>query len=150
MPLLNYTTTVAVDKTVAEIQRILVAHGARSIRLDYEAGNPSALSFLIETRFGPRSVRLPANVEALWKVMTAQHKEGKIPRRFVSREQAARVAWRIVKDWLQAQLAIIETEMVGFDEVLLPYLLDERTGKTVYQVLSANRLALPPGTAAGE
>lgn len=39
-----------------------------------------------------------------------------------TRAQAERVAWRVIKDWIAAQLAIVETQMVELDQVMLPYL----------------------------
>lgn len=143
MAILNYTTTIAADKTLAEIQRILATHGARSIIMDYDGnGNPTAVEFMVKTQYGERGFRLPANVEAVFKVLTNQNRAGKVPRRFVTKEQASRVAWRIAKDWLEAQMAIIEAEMVTMDEVFLPYMIHE-TGKTFYQVMIGNRLMLP-------
>ena len=58
------------------------------------------------------------------------------------REQAFRTAWRIIKDWGEAQLALLETEMVDFEEVFMPYILSGR--ETLYQALSEGRVkALP-------
>lgn len=37
-------------------------------------------------------------------------------------EQAERVAWRVAREWLLAQLAIIEAQMATLDQVMLPYL----------------------------
>lgn len=60
MPLLNYTTTVNVYKTLGEIQIQLVKHGAKKIMQDYDdAGHIAALSFLVDTPTGPRGIRLP-------------------------------------------------------------------------------------------
>jgi hypothetical protein len=141
--LLNYTTTIAVDKTLTEIQRVLVKAGARSILTDYDGeGNPSALSFLIKTQFGDRSYRLPADIEAVWRVLTRQYDAGRVQRRFATREQAARVGWRILKDWLEAQLAIIETQMVTLDQVLLPYMQDQVTGQPIYELLVERNMKL--------
>ena len=47
------------------------------------------------------------------------------------REQAYRTAWRIIKDWVDAQMALLETEMVDFEEVFMPYILSGR--ETLYQ-----------------
>lgn len=58
-----------------------------------------------------------------------------------SQEQAERVAWRIVKDWLGAQLAILETEMVPVQQVFLPYFVN-RQGQTLYEVYSSGALML--------
>jgi hypothetical protein len=144
MAILNYSTTIGVGRTVGEIQDLLARRGARSILVDYDGqGNPTAIAFMIPTRFGDRGFRLPANIEAVWKVLTKQHQQGKVQRRFTTREQAARVGWRIVKDWLEAQMAIIETEMVSLEEIMLPYMTDQ-AGRTLFQVMEDRQLALPP------
>jgi hypothetical protein len=143
MPILNYTTTIAADKTLGEIQTILARHDASSILIEYANRQPVAVSFLAPTNHGPRGFRLPANVDAVAEVLERQARAGQVPKRFANREQAARVAWRIVKDWLEAQMAIIEAGMVTLDEVMLPY-LTEPDGRTLYQVMTERRLALPP------
>lgn len=96
MPLLNYTTKVDIYTTLGQIQGQLVKHGAKKILQDYDdAGRITALSFMIDTPLGPRGIRLPANVDAVHKVLTKQKVK-------CDREQAERVAWRIVKDWVEA------------------------------------------------
>jgi hypothetical protein len=148
MALLNYTTTIAVDKTLGEIQWLLARHGARSIMTTYDGqGNPTAIAFLVPTAFGDRGFRLPANIDAVWKVMTRQYERGQIQRRFCTKEQAARVGWRILKDWLEAQMALIETEMVSLDQVMLPYLVVDSSDRTLYEVMRGRQLALPAAKA---
>lgn len=140
--LLNYTTTVDVHRSVGEITGMLVTHGARSIMTDYdERGNPVAIRFLVPTQYGETGFALPANSEAVLKVLTRQKSAGKVPPRFVTREQAHRVAWRILKDWLEAQLAIIESEMVTIDQVMLPYRV-EPDGRSLYQVIVDDQVKL--------
>lgn len=147
MPLLNYTTRVSPEKTLAEIQRRLAAHGARGVMVAYGPDRVAeGVAFVVPTAFGDRSFRLPARAEAVERTLKDQHRRGKVPRRYVTREQAARVAWRIVKDWLEAQLAIVESGMVTLDEVMLPYMLNGRD-QTCYQALVEARLQLPgPGS----
>jgi len=57
------------------------------------------------------------------------------------RAQAERVAWRIVKDWVEAQLAILESEMVHLDEIFLPYMVNNN-GQTVFEIYRNNQLML--------
>lgn len=57
------------------------------------------------------------------------------------REQAERVAWRIVKDWVEAQMAILESEMVHMDEIFLPYMVNN-SGQTFFQAYRSNQLLL--------
>lgn len=135
MPLLNYTTKVDVYTTLGEIQRQLVNHGAKKIVQDYDdAGRIAALLFLIDTPLGPRGIRLPANVDAVLAVLQRQKVK-------CDRAQAERVAWRIVKDWVEAQLAILESEMVHMDEIFLPYMVNN-SGQTVFEVYRNNQLML--------
>jgi hypothetical protein len=61
--------------------------------------------------------------------------------RYSTPEHAERVAWRIVKDWLEAQLAIIKTEMVTLDQVMLPYMRGDN-GATIYEIYRDQQLAI--------
>lgn len=142
MPLLNYTTKVNVYTTLGEIQGQLVKHGAKKIMQDYDdEGRITALAFMVDTPGGPRGIRLPANVEAVHAVLTRQKVK-------CDREQAERVAWRIVKDWVEAQMAILESEMVQMDEIFLPYMLNS-AGTTVFEAYRNNQLALNGGATDG-
>jgi hypothetical protein len=142
MPILNYSTSIEVSKTMGEITGILVKAGARQILTNYDDnGRPLGLAFLCETQLGPRHFVLPVNADKVLKVLESQKiKES----RFRTPEHADRVAWRIMKDWVEAQLAIIETEMVTLDQVMLPYMRDEK-GHTVYDLYINEQLALPKG-----
>ena len=146
MGLLNYSTTVTVDKTLGEIMGALAIHGAKSVLVNYDGkAQPVAISFLVATAFGDRGFRLPANVEAVYKVMQRQADRGQMPPRFAKREQASKVAWRIIRQWLDAQLAIIDVEMTTLDQVMLPYLVVGQNGRTLYEAMVERRLELPPG-----
>lgn len=144
MPILNYTTDVPVDRTLAAITKLLVRAGARSISTNYDVdGVPTGVVFHAPTPLGPRVFSLPVNALKVEAVLRKQ----KVERRYQGAKHAERVAWRILKDWLEAQLAVIEAEMVSLDEVMLPYMWasveDERT---VYQLYVENSLpALPAG-----
>jgi len=144
MPLLNYTTQIEAIKTVGEIQGILAGHGAKSIKTDYDDGQVAALSFLVLTPHGEVGIRLPVDPDAVLKVLTQQNRLGKIPKRFINRAQAVRVAWRIVKYWVQAQMAILETEMVKMEQIFLPYVITD-SGKTLYEAMIDRHFQLGPG-----
>lgn len=139
MPILNYTTKVDVYTTIGAIQGNLVKHGAKKIVQDYDdSGKITALCFLIDTPCGPQGIRLPANAAAVQKVLEKQKVK-------CDMEQAERVAWRIVKDWVEAQMAILESQMVTVDQIFLPYMMNDQ-GQTVYELFRENRLQLTGGT----
>lgn len=139
MPLLNYTTKVDVFTTIGQIQGCLAKHGAKKIMQDYnDDGRIAALMFAIDTPMGLRGVRLPANTEAVLSVLHKQKVKA-------DRDQAERVAWRIVKDWVEAQMAILESEMVQLDEIFLPYMVNGN-GQTLFEAYRQNQLMLEGNT----
>lgn len=147
MALLNYSTTVAAEKTAGEIVRILVAHGAYQVLQDFDpaTGAVIALSWKVRTRNGDLPFRLPVKPEAVAKVLRKQYDQGLIHIAAIRDGQATRVAWRILKDWVQAQMALFEAGMVEFEEIFLPYLM-MAPGETLYQrMLTGGFKALGPG-----
>ncbi|MHC1695634.1 MAG: hypothetical protein AB9835_10285 [Eubacteriales bacterium] len=133
MPLLNYTTKIDVFTTLGEIQSQLVKHGAKKILQEYnDDGDLYALSFSINTPYGKRGIKLPANVDAVQRVLEQQKKRS-------DREHAERVAWRILKDWIEAQMAILESQMVQFDQIFFPYITNDE-GKTLYEAYRNSQL----------
>ena len=144
MALLNYSTSVPVERTVAKIMQSLVKAGARGIHHTYTDGVLTSLTFTVDAPFGSQAYTLPVNVAHVQAVLWRQ----KVQPRFRTTEHAARVAWRIVETWVAAQLALIETEMVGLDQVMLPYAHTDDAGTTLYQRFVEQRSAaalLPSG-----
>jgi hypothetical protein len=140
--LLNYTTTVPTSRTIGQVQGLLVEAGARQVMTAYDpVGRATGMAFVVETVLGPRHFTLPVRTEAVEAVLK---RDRKVPPRLKTPEQAERVAWRIVKDWLEAQLAIIRTEMVTLDQVMLPYMTNAE-GRTVFELYRDQQLALPAG-----
>jgi hypothetical protein len=147
----NYTTSIAEEKTVGEIMAILAAKGARSIRVDYDDQNrPDAVSFIILIQEQQIPFRLPCNFEGVYKAMSGEYKTWQASNRFKrnpeSMKQSRRVAWRIIKDWVAAQMALVEAEQATVAQVFLPYAM-AKDGVTMFErfvaSISADR-ALPP------
>lgn len=130
MALKNYTTTINANKTIGEIQEILSKHGANAIMTEYEDGEVVALSFKINTPNGEIGIKLPANIDKVMQVLKNQRRKNNQIKD--NREQATKVAWRIIKDWIDSQMAILETEMVQMEQIFLPYILNNK-GQTLYE-----------------
>lgn len=141
MAILNYTTTVDAFKTVSEIEYILMKHKAKSIMKNYDGESISGLSFLIDTGTQQIPVRLPVKVDECLKVLKKEKREN--PRKQIkdTKEQAERVAWRILKDWVEAQMALLDIEMVQLQEIFLPY-IEIQNGQTIYQALEKKQFLL--------
>lgn len=143
MPILNYTTKIDSYKTITEIQQRLGKAGATKMIIDNDIkGLPTALTFCIEWHGSPLAFALPCNFEGVLKSMK---KSSKVPRSMCTEEQALRTGWRIVKDWVEAQLAIVEAELAGMAEVFLPYAVT-KSGTTLYKHIETDsRLLLSNG-----
>ena len=107
--------------------------------MDYDGGEPIALSFIIATPYGDTPFRLPANIDRVKAVLNKQRIRSTVPK-----DLASRVAWRILKDWVRAQMAILQTEMVSIDQIFLPY-MQMKSGKILYEVMLDRKLELPEG-----
>lgn len=144
---LNYTTTIDAAKSATECVARLAQHGASGIGISYDTGRPTGLSFVIGTPWGPRQYALPVNVTGTRKALEKAYAGGRISRRYAEQDQAERVAWRVLKDWLEAQLALIEAGVAELPEVMLPYLKGD-DGLTVWQrYLEREQTAITAGPA---
>src|SRR5215467_13511953 len=140
MAILNYTTTVDPNKTVMQIQNILGARGAKKILIEYENGQVSSIKFSVMVHEQEVHYRLPSNAAGVLRAMQKQ----KVPFRYRNNEHARRVSWRILKDWVEAQMALIEAGQAEIGEVFLPYALHP-SGVTLFEYLSNNGRLLTQG-----
>jgi len=139
MPIMTYTTEIDVEKTIGEVTKALARRGVTRISTMFDAeGVPSGLGFTMKTDYGFRDFELPVRTAG---VLRAMQRDSKVPKSKQTPQQAARVAWRIAKVWLEAQSALIDAELATLDEVMLPYMVDAK-GKTVYEVFRSNQKAI--------
>lgn len=131
----NKSTTVSAERTVAEIQSLLCSVKANSVMIDYCDGKPEAIAFKLMRGDVPIAFRLPANWQGTFLAMK---RDKSIPRRLCTDDQARRVSWRVIRDWLRAQLTLIEAGAATIEEVMLPWAVTA-DGSTV-----ANRLLHGP------
>jgi hypothetical protein len=150
MGLLNYTTKIDPDKTASEIARCLSMHGAQAVLTEYdpEGGYVSAISFQIMIGDRKCGFRLPCDWKPVFSIITKGKKApwGKEAKwKHDWERQAIRTSWRIVKDWVEAQMALVETQMVTTRDVFLPYAV-MNDGRTLAQHVETNPgMLLGPG-----
>jgi len=140
----SYSTDVPVERTITEIEKMLTKSGATKILKEYNTGRPVGLSFVIDTVRGPMPVRMPVRIEKVSEVFKVQASRKLLDRKYHGGKwadaQAARVGWRILRDWLDAQLALINVEMTSVTEIFLPYVYSEKLDKTVYDMFEEGKL----------
>lgn len=139
MPILNYTTSIDAWKTVSEIQQMLAKNKATHINIRNEGSFPVGISFTIDYFDSPLNFVLPCNYKG---VFNALKRDKDVPTKLKTESQALKVGWRIQKEWVSAQLAIVEAELASMTEVFMPYWLNPATGKTLYQTFEENGMKL--------
>ena len=130
----NYTTTISVEKTVGEIEGLLARYGARRILKDFDKNGISSLSFMVEVdgKFVP--IKLPVNADKIVEILNKQVSIGSIPRRYKDDvSQARRIMWRVLLDWIDAQMTLVELGQRQLVEVFMADVLDMKTNETLYQ-----------------
>jgi hypothetical protein len=117
---------------------MLTEHGAGVILIENGPDKrPHSISFRIQTEYGILHFQLPARLAQIEKILAAKHRRTKREQIF---EQAARTGWRVIRDWLEAQLSMISAGMVSMTEVFLPYVRNEK-GQTLYERLKDQKFS---------
>ncbi len=154
MALLNYTTIKKPEETISDIQQMLSRWGVQAIMTEYEGRQVSSVSFKIQVGDQEMAFKMPCNWRQVHAVLKAHNLNRKRKRvgnymkleKLIndSEEQAISVAWRIIKDWIEAQLALVEVNMATVPQVFLPYAIT-RDGRTLAEkVLDDPGLLLGP------
>jgi len=157
MFLKNYTSDVPVSESIRRIENVLLKCGVTGIMKEYSANQRIvAITFRVTDSDG-RSwmVRLPAKekeaIDALFLDYAdgariskdGQRLDGYYPRKHKARKdfvaQGERTAWRIVKDWVEVQMSMVQLKQADLMEVFLPYAWDGR--RTYYQSLKKSNYA---------
>ncbi len=117
---------------------MLQKHGASGILINYEKGTGriESLSFMIQVEgTQPWGFRLPLH----WREAQAVLIEQGIHRARFDEDYAYRVAWRILRDWVDVQMALVEMRMAHLEEIFLPYAV-QKNGNTLFE-----NIAIDPG-----
>lgn len=139
MKFLNYTTKVQVNQSIMEIQQMLAKAGAKAVMHGYDDdGNISAISFSM--LFNGRTVgfRLPGNWPAVQQILLSYKGLDKNWRPvWATDQQSMNVTWRVIKDWVEAQLALIQANQTKPHQPFLPYAITA-SGKTLAEEIEEN------------
>lgn len=140
----NYTTTISVEKTILKIEKILAKFGAQCIFKTYNTkGEPTGLAFQIKIdgQDKPLGFKLPMRNDKVLMVLKNQN----LAKKYLTDEQAKRTGWRIIKDWIDSQTAMMDVELVKLEELFLPFLYDEKTGMTFFETIEKKGFNLKLG-----
>lgn len=155
----NYTSDVPVSQTIFKIEQVLIKCGVLGITKEYgPKSEVTAIRFHIPINDREVSIRLPANpdkaLDALWlnyadgdkltsdgKRLAYSSFKKKTRADFLA--QAHRTAWKIIQDWIEVQMSMIQMKQAEQAEVFMPYIWDGK--ETIYDRIknSGFRALLP-------
>lgn len=142
MPLKNYTSTIAAVRSIAYIEAKLAEHKATEILKIYSsAGKVDAICFIVKVGEVEMPFRLPGQVAAVERTLRANMRRARPETLRKVSEQAERTAWKILADWIDAQMAMIELSQVELMEVFLPYVYDRVRKQTYFQAIKERGFA---------
>ncbi len=139
----NYRSQASESSIFEAIRKALATHKARRIAFDSDdEGRAIGIEFSLVLQGKTLSFRLPVRLDnAMQLVKQSYASAGRGIGGQALQDQAYRTAWANIRDWIEAQMALIDIGMVRTEEVFFPYLLNQE-GKTYFEAFEEH-LALP-------
>jgi hypothetical protein len=131
----NYTSSVPADRSILQIEKVLIEMGATNIAKEYKNGKVDSISFAINQGAGILPFKLPAKKDPIKKLFLSQYKRPSQAQIESAEQQAERTAWRNIKEWVELQATMIKLEQVEFVEVFMPYIYSLEKGKTFFEIV---------------
>ena len=126
------------SNTFNKIQKLLAQNGANKVMFDYNRnGTVDAITFALDVDGKTMGFRLPAMVGNVAQILYGDLIEKFPDRKEKYLEQSYKTAWANIRDWIDAQLALVATRQVKIQHVFLPYMI-MKGGKTLAEVIETN------------
>lgn len=147
----NYTSQVPASQSIYRIEKRLVDNGATTISKFYDdKGKIEGVIFQMKVPEAPMPItfKLPARVDRVFDRLWKEVKKPSPERKDKVKDQAERTAWKLLNDWIDIQMSLIELNQIDFTEVFLSYAYDGQqtyheklmAGGTI-KLLSENNIA---------
>ncbi len=136
----NYTSSVAANISIMKIEKCLINHGAKQIAKDYHDNITVGIKFVMNIEGRDTIFSLPARIDRCKQVFIEQ-RVNRISNEAMKKitAQAERTAWKIVLDWVEAQMAMIDLAQIEMLEVFLPYVYVAESDQTFFEVLKEKK-----------
>lgn len=142
MNLKNYTSSVPVINSIANIEHKLSQAGATQISKFYENGKPIGIIFSILQNGIPLNFKLPAHPNKVYDYMIRQR--AKPPNKVQTEQirlQAERTAWRSLFELISIEVDYALQGQANLIELMLARTID-RDGKTLYEKIEKGNFKL--------
>lgn len=118
LPAINY---------INDAQVALIKAGAAGIQTAFEEGRIIGIAFTLPIKGQLVQFKLPVNWRNFQRVLKGERNP-----RAKDDDYAYRVAWACTKDWIEAQMAFVESENVTIPQVFLPFAVTN-DGDTLFE-----------------
>ena len=131
----NYTSSVPSSRSVQHIEDKLVQHGAKNILKLYEDKKLVGIAFIMDLNGQDLPFRLPARIYNVEKMLRSKIKRPRSGTLKNIAQQAERTAWKLLSDWVDIQVSLVDLQQVKFLEIFLPYVYDHLKEETYFEKL---------------
>lgn len=139
----NYTSSVPAIRTISCIEDELVKIGVTHIEKNYVNKIPMGVIFSVQLPGITKklSFKIPANIAAAYRVIK-EIPEYKNKNDDWLQAQAQRTAWRVVLNWVEVQVAMIQLEQADAVQMFLSFVYDPKSKKTFYEKVSGGNFKM--------
>jgi hypothetical protein len=134
----NYTSEVAAVKSINHIEKRLVENNARNIMKIYDAGHLTGIAFIVRVNDSDMPFKIPARIDKVEKVLMDQYSRPRKDTARIVKDQAERTAWKILADWVDIQMSLVELDQAELAEVFMPYLYNHQKETTFFDSWKSN------------
>lgn len=133
MKIKNYTTTISATRTINEIEELLLSVGITDIlKKSRGDGRIESITFKYQNKW----YMIPSIPEKCESLIFKKHSQK-------TEEQAEKITWRVIKDWLHSQISLIQIGQVEVEQIMLPYMFDGK--KSLYEKFKQRNFMLDSG-----
>jgi hypothetical protein len=128
----NYTSEVPSSRSVLHIEERLVQNKAKNIMKIYDEGRLTGIAFIISINGNDYPFKLPARIDRVEKVLMKTYRRPHKGTAKKVKDQAERTSWKILADWVDIQMALVELDQAELLEVFMPYLYNHKNETTFF------------------
>lgn len=137
----NYTSSVPAFRSVQHIEDKLSAYGIKNIIKSYGTNKELVgVCFIINENGEEIAFKLPARVEECEKILSRRVKKLHKSTLKRIREQSERTAWKLLSDWVDVQMSLIEIGQAEMLQIFLPYVYCPETDQTFFEKLKKRKV----------